>query len=105
MEAAPDDNTAVQQILGLLTHLPILSAVTLYHQLSAGTAHITVRKLAHQGGPRPQYHYWWETRVISGGQERDDTGTEACATAEVAYQAAVQAAERRARGAATSDDS
>ncbi len=90
MEAAPDDSSAVQQVLSMLTDLPILSAVTLYHQRPAGTAHITVRKLAHQSGS-PLCHYWWEIHMMTGGQARDDASTEAHATAEAAYQAAMQA--------------
>ena len=108
MEAAPDDSSAVQQVLGLLTDLPILSAVTLYHQLPAGTAHITVRKLAHQRGPRPQDPYWWEARVTTGGQTWDDIGAHAYPTAAAAHQAAVQAiqaADRRPGGEATAEDS
>ena len=100
MEAAPDDRTAVQQVLALHTTLDILSAVTLYRQLPTGMAHITVRKIARQPGLCPHYDYSWEAQVTTGGQPWDDTGAHAYATAEAAYQAAVQAirvAERRHR--------
>ena len=101
MEAAPDDRTAVQQVLALHTSLAILSAVTLYRQLPAGMARITVRKIARQPGLCPQYDYWWQAQVTTDGQPWEDTGGHACTTAQAAYQAPVQAirlAERRPSG-------
>ena len=101
MEAPLNDNSAVQQVLTLHTTLAILSAVTLYRQLPAGMARITVRKIARQPGLCPQYDYWWEAQVTSGGQPWDDTGAHAYTTAEAAYQAAVRAilvGERHPRG-------
>ncbi len=91
MEAAPDDRTAVQQILALHATLAILSAVTLYRQLPTGMARITVRKIARQPGLCPQYDYWWEAQVTTDGQPWEDTGGHTYTTAEAAYQAAVQA--------------
>ena len=103
MEALPD-SMAIPQVLDLLTTVTIVTAVTLYRQFASGIAHITVRRVASQHGPRPQYHYWWETRVMTGGQAWDNAASQACATAEDAYRAAVQAvqaAQRRPGGEAT----
>ncbi len=95
MEALPDPGATVEQVLDLLTTLPILVAVTLYRQHASGTASITVRKITHQHGhqrdPHPQHHYRWAIRVTNGAQAWDDTGVHAYPTAGTAYRVAVRA--------------
>ena len=91
MEAAPDVSPAVPEVLDLLTNLTVLAAVTLHHQRAEGTAHITVRRIVRRPRRRTRHQYWWETRVTTGEQAWHDTGIRAYATAEAAYQAAVQA--------------
>ena len=92
MEAAPDDTRAVLEVLDLLTSLPALSAVTLYHQRADGTTiYITVRRSVQPPGQGTRHHYWWGTRLTTGGQVWDDAGAHAYPTAATTYQAAVQA--------------
>ncbi len=107
MVAALSDSMALQDCLNLLTTATMITTVTLYHQVTTGIAHITIRKTTPPPGQGTQEHYWWEAQGTIGSQAWDDTSAHAYPTAETAYQAAVQAvhaAGHRLRGEATADE-
>ena len=91
MAQEADDYTAVPEVLGLLSDLPIITAVTLQGPDTHGGIHIIVRKAGQQWERRVQYRYSWEARVGADGHAWERTGGVAYETAAAAYQAAVEA--------------
>ena len=68
---APDDGTAVPEILALLSHLPSVTAVTIQGPYTHGRIYIIIRKAAHQQERRTHYRYSWEARGGVGGHTWD----------------------------------
>lgn len=89
MVVSPDD-AAVQEVLDLLSHAPLMTAVRLRLLLSHGHAEITLRKTAQQDRHTLRW-YWWEAIVLTTSRVYECSGPVACETAEGAYRAAVDA--------------
>ncbi len=89
--AAADDDPDISESLGLLSALPLISAVTIRKPGTYGGIRIIVRKVDQQQEGRMQYRYSWEARVGTNGHGWERTGWVAYETATAAYQAAVEA--------------
>ncbi len=91
MAQAPDDGTAVPEVLALLADLPIITAVTIQGSDTHGGIQIIVRKAGQQRKRRTLYRYSWEARGGAAGHAWERTGELAYDSAAAAYQGAVQA--------------
>ena len=88
---AADDDPDISESLGLLSALPLISAVTIRKPGTYGGIRIIVRKVDQQQEGRMQYRYSWEARVGATGHPWDWAGGLTYESAAAAYQAAVQA--------------
>ena len=88
-QAAVHDS-AVPEILALLSDLPIVTAVTIQGPDAHGGTQIIIRKVAQRRERRTQYRYTWEARAGANGHAWEQTSEPAYQTAALAYQAAVQ---------------
>ena len=86
-----DHDSAVPEVLALLSDLPIVTSVTLQGSGTHGGIHIIVRKTAQPREGRTQHRYAWEVRVGAAGQAWERAEGPTYESAATAYQAAVEA--------------